>query len=327
VNLHGSAQKNEVTPDGSKDENIFDIMQGVTLFIGVKTSLKQSWGKIYYADLWGTRENKFKHLAENVVEFIELVPDPKMAYFIPFGGVEQNVYEKGIRATELFTTTVTGLNTGNDNAAVSPTKEELKRRIEIVKNAIDENTVLSIFRKFCANQTATKIQNDLLTSNGVISTLSYRPFDSRWSFYSGNSGGWMDRPRDKKVMGHLLCPPTTPIGQNIGLVFPKGTNKFWDGAFISNSIIDAHYIDYPGRSYSYIAPLYLYNDSDFGDEWMPNFTPDILERLTENITVKPTPIEVFDYIYGILYDPVYRERFNEFLKRDFPRVPINKLRS
>jgi len=321
VNLHGSAQKNETTPDGKKDENIFDIMQGVTLFIGVKTtSSSPTWAKLFYADLWGTRDKKFQHLSHSEVEFIELNHDQRMAYFIPFGGDIKNVYENGVRLNDLFPAQVTGLNTGNDNAAVSFTKEELSRRIEIVKNAVDETAIMSVFRKLCANQTLEKIQNDVIASNGTITGLSYRPFDLRWSYYSGNSGGWMDRPRDKKIMGNLLLPPNTPIGKNIGLVYPKGTNKFWDGAFISNKIIDAHFIDYPGRSYSYIAPLYIYNE--LNNEWTPNLAPVALARLTEHMSEKPEPIEIFDYIYGVLYDPVYRERFNEFLKRDFPRVPV-----
>ena len=324
VNLHGNAIKKEVAPDGGKDENIFNIMQGVSLFVGIKTTQNQEWAKVYYADLWGGRERKFQCLDSNNFEFVELDLDSTLAYFVPFDDEDKKLYDNGVSVSNLFKINVTGIVSGNDKAAITQSREELAQRLDIVKNALDEEPILKFWGKFGRGQSAEKIQNDVLDSDGVITPISFRPFDMRWTYYSGNSCGWVFWPRKKDTMGNLLRGATTPIGQNIGLVFPKGTNKSWDGAFISSSILDAHFIDYPGRSIAYIAPLYICADTAIEDnyEWKPNFAPAELKRLTEHMSFEPTPIEVFDYIYGILYDPVYRERFNEFLKRDYPCVPI-----
>ena len=90
--------------------------------------------------------------------------------------------------------------------------------------------------------------------------------------------------------------------------------------FIADKIIDHSILSTQSSTYRYIAPLYLYSEIDVS--WTANFDNSALSQLIANMSTKPTPIEIFDYIYGILHDPVYRERFNEFLKRDFPRVPI-----
>ena len=93
--------------------------------------------------------------------------------------------------------------------------------------------------------------------------------------------------------------------------------------FVSDTLIDNRITAAAQTAnYASIAPLYLHNAGGLGDEWSPNLAPDALARLTEHMSFQPEPIEIFDYVYGVLYDPVYRQRFNEFLKRDFPRVPI-----
>jgi hypothetical protein len=323
VNLHGNAIKKEVAPDGSKDENIFDIMQGVSLFIGMKKSLKCEWAKIYYTNLWGLRADKFNRLLTSSLDFIELTPDLQMAYFLPFNNSAKVSYEKGISVVELFPSYVTGILTGNDKAAVAPKREELNRRLEIVKNAIDEKPILELWGKFGSGQSADKIKQDALSPTGIIAPMSYRPFDERWTYYSGNSCGWVFRPREKKIMGHLLNANESPIGCNIGLVFAKQTSQRfeWDGVFISDKLIEVHYIDYPAKSTGYVAPLYL-KPEGFGTEWSPNINVEHFNRLTKYLHIKPSPIETFDYIYAILFDPVYRVHFGEYLSRDFPRVPI-----
>ena len=320
VNLHGSANKKETTPDGGKDENIFDIMQGISLFIGVKKTQKADWAKVYYADVWGTREAKLDSLAKGNLSFSELKMDPKMAYFIPFGSGDKEVYDKGVSLAELFPTNVTGIVSGNDEVAIAPTKAELIRRMEIVKNATEEEEIFNLWKHFTQGQTASKIQNDVL-SGGVVTPISFRPFDSRWTYYSGNSCGWVFRPREKKTMGHLLAGPSSPIGANIGLVFCKTSRRFFP-PFVSMNII-AHRLFSAMCEITYIAPLYLCSGSEItGESWSANLNGDVFDRLTQYLPIKPTPIEVFDYVYGILHDPAYYEKYEQYLCRDFPRVPI-----
>ncbi len=320
VNLHGSANKKETAPDGSKDENIFDIMQGVSLFIGVKKTKKLDWAKVYYADIWGTREAKLDILAKGELAFTQLKIDPKMAYFIPFGNSDKEAYNKGVSLSELFPTNVTGIVSGNDGVAIAPTEAELTRRMSIVKNATDEKDIFELWGRFSRGQTTEKIQNDVL-SDGKITPIAFRPFDSRWTYYSGNSCGWVLWPREKITMGHLLAEPTSPIGANIGLVFCKTSRTFFS-PFVSQNII-AHRLFSAMCEITYIAPLYLHSELDItGENWNANLNDEAYNKLTQYLTVKPQPIEIFDYVYGILHDPSYCEKYEQYLCRDFPRVPV-----
>jgi len=320
INLHGSANKKEAAPDGSKDENIFDIMQGVSLFIGVKKTKKTDWAKVYYTDVWGTRETKLDILAKGDLSFTQLKMDQKMAYFIPFGSSDKDAYDKGVGLSELFPTNVTGIVSGNDGVAIAPTKAELTRRMDIVKNSTDEKEIFDLWGRFSRGQTADKIQNDVL-SDGTVTPIAFRPFDSRWTYYSGNSCGWVLWPREKSTMGHLLADPTSPIGANIGLVFCKTSRSFFS-PFVAKNII-AHRLFSAMCEITYIAPLYLRSESGLTEEtWTANLNEEVFNKLTRHMSVKPTPIEVFDYVYGILHDPVYCEKYEQYLCRDFPRVPV-----
>ena len=320
VNLHGSANKKETTPEGGKDENIFDIMQGVSLFIGVKTTKKTDWAKVYYTDLWGSRANKLDSLSKDNLEFTELSLDPRMAYFIPFGDEKKDAYDNFIRITDLFPTNVTGIVSGRDKAAITYTRDELIRRIDIVKNSTDDQSVLDIWKKFTDGQTATTIRDDVL-SDGAITPIAFHPFDSRWTYYSGASCGWIFRPREKKTIGHLLHDADSPIGKNIGLVFCR-TSRYFFTPFVADTIIASRLFS-AMCEITYISPLYLFNHSDIeGDSWVPNIDEESYNKLTQYMPEKPSPIEVFDYVYGILHDPVYCKEYEQYLCRDFPRIPI-----
>lgn len=321
VNLHGSANKKEIAPDGSKDENIFDIMQGVSLFIGVKKTKKTDWAKVYYTDIWGTRETKLEALAKGDLTFTQLKLDQKMAYFIPFGDTLKEQYEKGVSIAELFPNNVTGIITGNDKIAIANTRSELVRRMDVVRHATDDKPIIDMWGKFTTGQTAEKIQSDVISGEGTITPIAFRPFDNRWTYYSGNSCAWVFRPREKSTMGHLLAEPTSPIGSNIGLVFCKTSRSFFS-PFVSKNII-AHRLFSAMCEITYIAPLYLRSESELtGESWTANLNDDAFNKITQYLPTKPTPIEIFDYVYGILHDPVYCEKYEQYLCRDFPRVPV-----
>lgn len=320
VNLHGSANKKETAPDGSKDENIFDIMQGISLFIGVKTTRRASWAKVYYTDVWGTREAKLACLEKGNLTFTELTIDAKMAYFVPFGGSNKDAYDRGISLAELFPTYVTGIVSGNDSVAIAPTRDEIVHRMDIVKNAPDEKTIFDLWGRFSRGQTADKIQTDVL-SGGTITPISFRPFDNRWTYYSGASCGWILWPREKSTMGHLMAEPSSPIGANIGLVFCKTSRNFFS-PFVSRNII-AHRLFSAMCEITYIAPLYRYSASGlYEGTWEANLNLEAFQRLTAHLSTAPSPVEIFDYVYGILHDPIYCEKYEQYLCRDFPRVPI-----
>jgi predicted helicase len=318
VDLHGSAAKSKVAADGIKDENIFDIMQGVSLFIGIKTTTKSDWAKVYHSDLLGLRESKFKNVQEGNISYTQINPDPKMAYFIPIGNGNRDIYENGVSVAELFLSHVNGIKSDNDRTAITSDKGELQRRLDIVKYAQDEKAVLGVFGKFNREQTWEKIQDDVLNPDGVIAPINYRPFDTRFTYYTGKVGGWLGWPK-AAVMSHFLQAKESPIGKNIGLLFSRVAPKKTDFSmvFVTDKITDK--CSLAVVEIASIAPLYLYDEIS---GWQPNLDPATLNDLTQNLTFAPTPVEIFDYCYGVLHDPAYRQKYNEFLKRDFPRVPI-----
>lgn len=312
LNLHGNSIKQETAPDGSKDENVFDIRIGVAIIIAIKTTQSTEWAKVNYGELYGLREDKFNALDNKNVQFIEIKPDKNMAMFIPQKTHGKDIYEKGISINNLFNLSTTGVDTGNDSVALALSSNKMKENISFIKNAIDNEQIIKFLGKLSSGQTIKRIQEDITTNNGVITKIAYRPFEDKWTYYSGMSCGWLSRPRDKKIMQSIIG-----FDENIGLIYQKQSNNNWRDVFVSSNIIDAHLIG----SKTYISPLYI-KTKDMMDDCIPNFNKEELEKLTQNLKDKPQPQEVFDYCYGILYDPNYREKYNEFLKRDYPKVPV-----
>ena len=320
LNLHGNSNKQETAPDGSKDENVFDIKTGVAIIICVKTSTSKEWAKVYYSDLYGTRERKFAQLEKGQIQYKELVFDKRMAYFMKIDNTGFDLYNAGVCMNDLFVARSTGIVSGNDDIAYAMKRDEIQKRIEAVNNALDDGAIRKIVGRYADGQGASKIQKDTLDKNGRITPIAYRPFDNRWTYYTGTSGAWINRPRDKKFMWQFLQDNSN---NSTGLIFTRGdtTPRQFSMIFVSNIIIDQGITAVQQKSIASIAPLYIKQEGLLTD-WTPNLNPEHLAKLTQNLKTKPSPQEIFDYCYGVLYDPNYREKYNEFLKRDYPRVPI-----
>ncbi len=211
--------------------------------------------------------------------------DKRMAYFIPFGDKNKEIYNKGISIEELFNISVTGILSGRDRVSIALTKKELEQRIEIVRNAIDEKDIDTLWEKYSRGQNAKKIQADIL-SGGQITPVSFRPFDDRWTYYSGNSCGWVLWPREKRTMGHLIKEPSSPIGANIGLVFCK-TSRYFLKPFVSKNII-AHRLFSDTCEITYIAPLFIYSDNQLEENrWFTNIKDEKFTELTQYMSFSP----------------------------------------
>ncbi len=177
----------------------------------------------------------------------------------------------------------------------------------------------------------TLAQKDLLhrslTRENVVPIL-YRPFDVRHTYYSGRSGGFICRPRPE-VMRHMLA------GENMALMMPKRVEHVgnWQHAFVTVAISD--HVAVSLKTIDYHFPLYLYPTADRNNlfahqetsERQPNLNPKLVGALTEAHGRAPSPEAIFHYIYAILYAPTYREKYAQFLRIDFPRVPFPKDRA
>ena len=349
VNLHGNAKKKEIAPDGSKDENVFDIQQGVSINIFIKNGNKKedTLAEVYYYDLYGKREEKYIYLSNNTLRSVtwQLLEykDP-LFFFVPKSEDNKDKYEIGFMINELFSQNSVGIVTGNDILNVSYTKKDQRRKINDLvimkekawREKYTRKNDSTSWKYLSAKNEVNKISGTKLTN------ISYRPFDIRWTYYTGKSGGLYSRPLHN-IMQHFLK------SENVGLTlcrqYKAGNN--YNHVFISNKIIESSLVSNKTSEITSVFPLYLYE----GKKRRPNLNPKIIAEIEQklNLSFVPEkgdsltlanegfkdssftpgqltensfcPIDLFDYIYAVLHSPAYRETYREFLKIDFPRVP------
>ena len=309
IDLHGNGKKKETCPDGSKDENVFDIMQGVSINLFVKTGKKgkEELGKVYHKDLFGLRQQKYDVLNDARIENIrykEVQPKAPMYFFVPKDFEMEEEYNKGVKVNELFNIFNVGVVTSNDATLVNSDANTLRNNVEKIN---------------------TKGYNKSLECK-----FAYRALDNRILYYDE---GLIERAR-KDIMEHLLTPG------NIAMVVGKQCVDDWKYAFITDSVTNFNYIATAGRlGAGYVFPLYLYKENMGQEERIVNFNKELYDKIAkglnylpcydDNVLVDPTseyngvlyPQDLFDYIYAVLHSPSYRERYKEFLKIDFPRIP------
>ena len=164
------------------------------------------------------------------------------------------------------------------------------------------------------NDKAPVIANEVKQSiENKITQIAYRPFDIRYTFFTGKSKGFWGTP--SSLSKHFLQ------GENLGLCFTKDCEENnYDNATITDKLIDKHY----NGGHAYIAPLYLYQDSseEVGKiSKIPNFTPEFKEFIIKSKVLKDKSAEqILAFIYANLFNPAYRKKYLEYLKIGFPRV-------
>jgi predicted helicase len=316
IDLHGNAKKKEVSPDGSKDENVFDIMQGVAIIIGIKfkNSKKQN-AKVEVADIYGKRQLKFNELLKNELKFKQIKLDPKLYYLVDKNIEGKAEYEKGFSVADLFSANTTGIVTMGDAFIIADTKRQLESRLQNFFNQEISEQELKSKYKLGKNYSGWVLENKkaIKFNSERIIKLSYRPFDDKWTYFD-NKLVWRTRT---KTMQHFT--PET----NLGLVYKLG-NAEENSASVhaTNTIIDFRSWSRPGmQGGDYVSPLYLYHEDGTKT---PNFNLDELKKLKLNLKDSYEPEDILDYIYAVLHSPSYRKKYKEFLKIDFPRVPVPK---
>ncbi len=316
LDLHGNSRKKEVCPDGSVDQNVFDIMTGVAIFLGIKRPRKNKRSKkaeVFIADLWGRRAQKLAALAAADLQSVQWKKLPQKTNIWRAEGKGRREYEKGFSLTEIFPQYSTGIVSMGDEFIITDKKQTLEKRLTgFLSKQINEQQL-----KFDFNLGKNYPKWILENKKGIeISAekfikISYRPFDDRWTYFDKKLI-WRTR---EKIMQHFLH------GENTGLVFCKQVKQ---GDFnhigIATNIIESSLISNKTGEINYIAPLYLHYPD--GNE-KPNISKEIWATIN-NIAGDATPENILDYIYAVLHTPVYRQKFAEFLKADFPRIPYPK---
>ncbi len=302
LNLHGDTRKKEKAPDGSKDDNVFDIMQGVSINIFIKQNSKAKNTNIYYHDLYGKRKDKYEFLYENDLNSIKwtLVKNNEPFYlFLPQNNDLLEEYNKGISVKDIFMLSSVGIASSKDAILISTNNKKLEQQVYNFYNEFDKK---------------------------YIKEIAYKPFDTQKIYYDIKK---VERPRID-IMEHFLGY------ENIGLIYDRGTNlKEISNLFISSKVIDKHLVG----ANSYVSPLYLYpttRSKKFLKKENPNFNEENFTSKIENFKEsfrtfidelykeKFSPQNILGYIYAVLFHKIYREKYLDFLKIDFPKIPFTK---
>ncbi len=334
IDLHGNSKKKETTPDGGKDENVFDIQQGVSINLLVKTGKKKEseLGEIFHFDAYGKREEKYQFLWDNKLKSVAFDKLPKVEpmYFMVQKDFEaEKSYQNYFSLNSLFNVNSVGVVTSRDEFVTDDDLESLSNRVKAFFST-DKKELKSKFglrenKRWKIDQ----VQKDSeFFDSDNIRLIDYRPFDKKFIYFDSN---FIERDR-LDVVQHIFK------GDNYNLVFSRqSTEDYWSNIQISKEMIDNRY----HFSYKVIpnqAPLYLYPEEstqqtlDGKPERTPNLDKKTLNEISEKVGLKFTPenkeskgtfapIDLLDYIYAVLHSPSYREKYKEFLKIDFPRVP------
>jgi len=312
VDLHGNSLKKESAPDGGKDENVFNIQQGVSIIFGIKKKESENeLANVYHLDIYGKREEKYKIL--NELEF-EKVRWEKVKYQEPqYIFLSQNFklkdfYNNGFSISGLFNFNTSGVVTMADNYVLTDSKDEILNRIkDVLYNKPEENQFKEKWKlgKNYSKWFLGSVDKIIFDQSNAIKIL-YRPFDFKWTYY------------DKKVLWRTRYEILKNLvnHKNIAIIFARSQkNNLWNAIFISDSIMETKAGE--SSTQSMIAPLYLYADD--GTK-IPNLDKEIWQKINEKVG-KTEPEDILDYIYAVLHSSSYREKYQEFLKIDFPRVP------
>ena len=307
IDLHGNSKKKETCPDGSKDENVFDIMQGVSINLFVKTGKKgkDELGKVYHKDLYGLRQQKYDFLDGATLDNVgyeEMRPKTPMYFFVPKNFDLQEEYDKGFKVDELFNVSSVSVVTAKDAILVDMNENNLFAKVKLEYGSADSS---------------------------LIKRYNYRPFDDRFVYYDVQK---IERPRETTMR--------QMVHQNIALLTCRQlAGNEWKHVSVADGIVDDCRVSSKTKERGYVFPLYVYKENLGKEECIVNYNMEQYEKIAKglnyyacaesNVLIDPTsdyygvlyPQDLFDYIYAVLHSPSYRERYKEFLKIDFPRIP------
>lgn len=334
LDLHGFAKLKEISLVADKDENVFDIQQGVSINIFVKNNNNSKNNcSLNYFEKYGSRQEKYDFLQNNSLKNIQwncLNPTSEYYFFVEKDFSEQNSHNKGFKITDLFIDSNSGVKTDRDKLFYDSDSKELNNRFRLL---LSDNLPSSFIEEYSVKDSGsykiTSAIKKVKYDDEKIQSSCYRPFDMHYTYYDPQL---ISRPA-QKAMIHFDGK------QNIGLVLGRQGQVIghmqWNLVYCINSLADYN-IFYRGGGY--VFPLYLYpkidgqKTIDENTEREPNLQTEIVKQIADKLDLRftnekePTentfaPIDILDYIYAVLHSPTYREKYKEFLKIDFPRVP------
>ncbi|GAA8109531.1 DNA methyltransferase [Helicobacter pylori] len=332
LNLHGNARKKEKTPQGADDENVFDIMQGVSINLFVKKA-QTTKQKIHYYDVYGQRAEKYAFLAQNdlnSIEWLEIAPREPFYLLLPLETRLLNEYEQGFSVKDMFQIGSTGICSQRDHVVFHKDKESL---LELLKDfsTLEPSELRRIYkikkdgRDWRLEYAIRDVRANVDNLEKYIVLCQYRPFDYRWTYYTGKSKSFIAYPRGD-VFKHMLPPPppTNPktpnqTRKNVALNIARQSKMYgeWRYVMAHKELVDINLIASAGSmGVGYNYPLYQFRDPNYTE----NFTPKFRDFIDKHYNHSFEPLEVLGYIYALLYSPNYRKCYEDFLKADYPKI-------
>lgn len=357
LDLHGNKNKQERAPDGGPDENVFDIRQGVAIGIFVKEPRRSGPARVHHASLWGERATKYHWLQEASVRTTEwarvnIQQDSRL--FVPQDTGLLPEYGRGWAVSDIFPVSASTVTTARNDFALAHEREVLLKRINDLGDASRSDEWLRAAYglrdvSYWSLKSARRELEGLKDADRYVRRYCYRPFDFRFVLYHH---AICERLRPE-VMGHMQAGNIAflthrPHSSASDFTFAYCTRLIGDQCVAANKSV--------GGGNSYQFPLYLYPSQEGEpnrqahmavmspwpagkDGRHPNISPDFIAELERGIglafvpdgsgDLKGTfgPEDVFHYIYAVLHSPSYRERYADFLKREFARVPLTSDKS
>lgn len=348
LDLHGNTNRKEKSPDGTSDKNVFDIMQGVAIIVAARRKGKsKNLASVSHSELWGGRETKNEALWSGAIQsgaWKQLTPGEPRYSFVPTDESLLKGYENGVPLNRLFPVSGNGIVTKRDRLCIQQKADDVWRSMLAFRDDPEASVrarygIPADVRDWRYAWARADVLDHLDETN--IQQISYRPFDSRFMLYTGNARGFVGWPV-RQVMANYLRGP------NIGLLAPKANRDAeFAHAFVTDRPSEAIFLSGTTGSNAMNLPLYLYPDDDaeqvdaFASRQRSlNLDPKLYAAICAAASIDPadqagpdgsfrtatgdarsSEVKVFDYIYGVLHAPNYRETFAEFLKIDFPRIP------
>ena len=337
LDLHGNANKKEQSPDGSEDKNVFDIRQGVAICLATRNG---DSARVEHAELWGTREAKYSRITKQAINnttFSTLTPDSPYYFFEPQNIDTRAEYECGWKINEAMPINCAGFITARDHFVVDFEKDALLSRIDAFANlTLSDAEIRATYFSGCGSakypdgdtrgwkvpEARRLVARDKNWRERVRACL-YRPFDERQVYWAN----WMvDWPRPD-LTRHLDLPNniafiTTRITKDAFSLLPTRTPP-------GHKSVGAYDVNYVFPLWAAPEHASLFEKSA---AISPNFAPRFLEEIASSLGLKVdassglpaglTPEDIFHYAYAVFHSPSYRSRYAEFLKIDFPRLPL-----
>ena len=339
LDLHGNKRTKEQPPDGGLDENVFNIQQGVTVGLFVKRTPEEvDSARVYHAELWGSREDKYDWLETNSIDttpWKELTPISPNYRFVPYDESISEEYAHYCKLTDIFLSKISGISTKRDKMVIDFEPEPILERVNYFRNSTESNETLceQLSVNMIPEWNINRARETLRAAQNLtkyIQPILYRPCDERFIFYHDDL---IARSR-REIMDHLLA------GENIAMCVGRAGqavgDAVWNLVSISKTVADLNVFRRGG-----IRVFPLYQSAEDSGQRLHNIAQPFLEKILRHLNYKNEhavlrfipdgkgdghttigPDDIFQYIYAILHAQTYRQRYADQLKIDFPHIPL-----